>query len=48
MHFIQALYLWTFVSALAIGGALVFRRFFPDESPWFGFLVPPLGVVLLA
>jgi hypothetical protein len=46
MHFIQALFLWSFISALVIGGALVFRRFFPEESPWFGFLVPPLGFVV--
>ena len=46
MHFIQALYLWAFISALAVGCALVFRRFFPEESPWFGFLVPPLALVL--
>ena len=46
MHFIQALYLWAFVSALAVGCALVFRRFFTEESPWLGFLVPPIGLVL--
>lgn len=47
MHFIQALFLWSFVSGLVIGGALAFRRLFPEESPWFGFLIPPLGLVVL-
>ena len=47
MHVIQALFLWSFVSALVVAGALAFRRFFPEESPWFGFLVPPLGFVAL-
>ena len=45
VHLIQALLLWSFVSALIVGAALAFRRIFPDESPWFGFIVPPLGLV---
>jgi hypothetical protein len=47
MHLIQALFLWIFVSGLIVGGALAFRRFFPQESPWFGFLLPPLAFVIL-
>ena len=47
MHIIQAFFLWFFVSVLMLGGALAFRYFFPRESPWFGFLVPPLAFVIL-
>ena len=47
MHVLQALLLWLFVSGLIIGGAVAFRRFFPEESPWWGFIVPPFGFVLL-
>jgi hypothetical protein len=47
MHLIQAFFLWFFVSSLVIGGAFAFRWLFPRESPWFGFIVPPLGFVVL-
>src|SRR5882762_6955453 len=47
MHIIQAFFLWFFVSSLMIGGAFGFRYLFPRESPWFGFIVPPLGFVIL-
>jgi hypothetical protein len=47
MHFLQALFLWLFLSGFAVGGALAFHRFFPTESPWFGFIVPPFALVLL-
>jgi len=47
MHVIQAFLLWLFVSSLMLGGAFAFRCFFPRESPWFGFLVPPLALVVL-
>ena len=47
MHVIQAFFLWLFVSGLMIGGAFAFRYFFPRESPWFGFIVPPLALVVL-
>ena len=30
-----------------IGGAFAFRCFFPRESPWFGFIIPPLALVVL-
>lgn len=30
-----------------MGGAVLFRRFFPRESPWFGFVVPALTLVLV-
>ncbi len=47
MHFLQALILWFFVSSLVVGGALVFHRLYPRESPWFGFFLPSLALVVL-
>jgi hypothetical protein len=47
MHLIQALLLWFLVSTLELGGALGFRRLFPQESPWFGFILPPLAFVIV-
>ena len=47
MHLIQAFLLWFIVSTLIIGGALAFRRFFPQESPWFGFVLPPLAFIIV-
>ncbi len=47
MLILQALFLWLIISALIVGGAMLFHRLFPDESPWFGFVVPPLAVVVL-
>ena len=42
---LQVLLLWLIVSALMVGGAMLFHRFFPDDSPWLGFIVPPLALV---
>jgi len=39
--------LWSVVSLHMVGGAVLFRRLFPRESPWFGFFVPELLLVLL-
>jgi hypothetical protein len=39
--------LWFLVSAHVVGGAVLFRRLFPRESPWFGFVVPALAFVLV-
>jgi hypothetical protein len=47
MHLIQALFLWLFMAGFAVGGAAAFQRFFPRESPWFGFMLPPLALVIL-
>ncbi len=47
MHLLQDFLLWSLISGLVIGGALAFHRFFPDESPWFGLMVPPVAFVLL-
>ncbi len=44
---LQALFLWLIVSTLMVGGAILFHRLFPDESPWFGFIVPPLVLVVV-
>jgi hypothetical protein len=47
MFLLQALFLWLIVSTLIIGGATAFLRYFPQESPWWGFLIPPLALVIL-
>ena len=47
MLILQALFLWLIVSTLMIGGAMIFHRLFPEESPWFGLIVPPLALVVL-
>jgi hypothetical protein len=46
MLLLQAFLLWLMVSTLVIGGAFVFCRFFPQESPWLGFFIPPLTFVI--
>jgi len=46
MLLLRALLLWSLVSLHVVGGAAVFRRLFPSESPWYGFIVPGLAVVL--
>lgn len=47
MLILQALLLWLIVSALMVGGAMLFHRCYPDDSPWLGYLVPPLAFVAL-
>jgi hypothetical protein len=47
MLILQVLLLWLIVSALMTGGAMLFHRFYPEDSPWLGFLVPPLAFVAL-
>jgi hypothetical protein len=39
--------LFGLVSLHVVGGAALFRRLFPRESPWFGFVVPALTLVLV-
>jgi hypothetical protein len=46
MLILQAFSLWLMVSLSVIGGAVAFRRLFPQESPWFGFLIPPIALVI--
>jgi len=38
MLLLRALLLWSLVSLHVVGGAAVFRRLFPSESPWYGLL----------
>jgi hypothetical protein len=47
MLILQALLFWLIVSALMVGGAMLFHRYYPDDSPWLGFIVPPLVLVAL-
>jgi hypothetical protein len=47
MLILQALLLWLIVAALMVGGAMLFHRYFREESPWLGFIVPPLAVTAL-
>jgi hypothetical protein len=44
MIILRALLLWSLVSIHVIGGACLFRRFLPKESPWFGFILPSLAL----
>ena len=48
MLLIRDFLLWAVVSLHVLGGAAAFRRLFPRESPWFGFVVPALALVLIA
>ncbi len=47
MLLLHAFFLWLMASTLIIGGAVVFHRRYPEESPWFGFILPPLALVIL-
>jgi hypothetical protein len=47
MALLRDLLLWFLIAGHVVGGAVAFRRFFPRESPWFGFVVPPLALVML-
>jgi hypothetical protein len=39
--------LWAVVAINILGGALLFKRFFPRESPWFGFVIPELALLVV-
>jgi len=47
MLFISDLVLWLLISVHLVGGATLFRRFFPNESPWLGYLVPVFAFVMV-
>jgi hypothetical protein len=47
MLLVHDLILWLLVSLHVVGGAALFRRLCPEESPWLGFLLPALALVLL-
>ena len=46
MLFLRACMLWALLSANIVGMAFIFRRWFPRESPWLGFIVPEIFFVL--
>lgn len=46
MHFLLSGFYWALVSLHIVGGARLFQRVFPRESPWFGFVVPALVFIL--
>ncbi len=46
MLLLRALLLWALVSVHIAGGAVLFRRIFPRDSTWFGFIVPALAFCL--
>ena len=45
MLLLRAILLWSVISVHVVGGAVLFRRLFPRESVWFGFIVPALALV---
>jgi hypothetical protein len=47
MLFLRACMLWALVSGNIVGAAFLFRRWFPKESPWLGFVVPEVMFILL-
>ncbi len=47
MAIIRDLFLWVIISFHVVGAAILFRRYFPKESPWFGFLLPAIALPLL-
>jgi hypothetical protein len=44
MLLLRALLLWALVSVNLVGGAILFRRLYGREAPWFGFVVPALAL----
>jgi hypothetical protein len=46
MLFLLMALVWVLVSAQVVGGAILFQRLFPRESPWFGFVVPALAATV--
>jgi hypothetical protein len=46
MLLLRALLLWSLVSLHVVAGAVLFRRLFGRESPWYGFLVPALTLCI--
>ena len=47
MIWIRAALLFTLVAVHFIGGAALFRRLFPRESPWLGFLIPAFAIAMV-
>ena len=46
MIYLRDLLIYCLVALHFIGGAALFRRLFPRESPWLGFLIPPLAIAI--
>jgi hypothetical protein len=44
MLLLRVLLLWSLVAIHVAAGAVLFRRIFPRESAWFGFIVPALAL----
>ena len=47
MGLIRDFLIWAIISFHVVGAAILFRRYFPRESPWFGFLLPAIALPLL-
>jgi hypothetical protein len=47
MIYLRAIFLFSLVALHLIGGAALFRRLFPRESPWLGFIIPCLTIALV-
>ncbi|HEX4140661.1 MAG TPA: DUF2298 domain-containing protein, partial [Candidatus Methylacidiphilales bacterium] len=47
MIYLRAIFLFCLVALHLIGGAALFRRLFPRESPWLGFIFPALAIALV-
>jgi hypothetical protein len=47
MLLISDLTLWLLISFHFVAAATAFRRLFPEESPWLGFLLPGLALVMV-
>jgi hypothetical protein len=47
MIYLRAALLFCLVALHLIGGAALFRRIFPRESPWLGFIIPALAIALI-
>jgi len=46
MLLVRLFLLWSLISMHIVGGAVVFRRLFPRECPWLGYLAAPLAFLL--
>jgi hypothetical protein len=44
---IRVVLLWLVISVNILGGALLFKRCFPRESPWLGFILPEMALIIL-
>ena len=47
MIYLRAVLLFSLVTLHFIGGAALFRRIFPRDSPWLGFILPALAIAIV-